>query len=84
MMPNCRQMVAARVRTEAVLAVADISSLSMQGLSNRTVDVDFLLDRVGACGFPGDSVCSDLQRGDALRRDGTGLVELYAAFSVLT
>ena len=68
---------------EAVPVVADIGSLSMQGLSDRTVDVDFSLDCVGACGLQGDSVCRDLQRRGLLRRDGAGLVEQYGAFSVL-
>ena len=76
-------MVAARVRTEAVPFLADISSLMMQGLSYRTVDVVFPLDCVGACGFPDDGVCRDLQLEGSLRPDRVGLVEQYGAFDVL-
>ena len=83
MMPNCRRIVAARVRTEVVPVVVDIPSLSMQGLSDRTVDVIFSLDCGGACGFPGDGVCRDLKVAGSLRRDGAGPVEQYGAFSVL-
>ena len=63
--------------------LADIFSLSMQGLSNRTVDVVFSLDCVGVCRFPGDGVCRDLQPGGSLWRDDADLVEQYGAFSVL-
>ena len=83
MMSICRRMVAARVWMEAVPVVADIGSLLMQGLSNRTVDVFFPLDCVGACGRAGNSVYMDLEPGGLLRRDGAGLVEQYGAFSVL-